>query len=87
MTEQSTDDTERFPPEHECQLCRPLGYRGDEINDHEGIVTVAREDGGTKIIRCCERCADELFDTHDWTSYDVLEQSSADIDRSGGGGE
>jgi hypothetical protein len=73
MSDGSTSDTKRFPPESECQLCRLLDYRGDEINDHNGICTIAREDGGTKIIRCCKRCADELFGTHDWTSYEDLD--------------
>lgn len=70
---------ECFPPEHECQLCRPLDYRGDDINDREGIVTIAREDGGTKTIHCCKRCADGLFGTHDWTSYDRLETRDVGI--------
>lgn len=54
----------------ECQLCRPLDYRGDEIAEPEGMVTVEREDGGTKIIHCCRRCADELFTGHDFSEYD-----------------
>jgi len=72
--------TERFPPKHECQLCRPLEYRGDDINDREGVVTVTREDGGTKTIHCCKRCADELFGTHDWTSYDELDAQAVGTD-------
>ena len=50
---------ERIPDE--CQLCRLLDYRGDAINAPEGIDEVARDDGGTKLIHCCERCARELF--------------------------
>lgn len=56
----------------ECQLCRLHDYRGDEINKPEGIATVPREDGGTKTIHCCERCADELWDEHDFTPYSQL---------------
>jgi len=70
MSDSYVGDTERFPPEHECQLCRPLEYRGDDINDREGIVTIRQEDGGIKTIHCCERCADELFGVHNWTSSD-----------------
>lgn len=55
----------------ECQLCRPLDYRGDEINSPEGMTAVARDDGGTKIIHCCRRCADELFTNHDFTRYEL----------------
>lgn len=73
MDDKDTSGTNHFPPEHECQLCRPLDYRGDDINAKQGIVTIAREDGGTKTIHCCERCADELFESHDWTSYDDLD--------------
>jgi len=79
-SEQSSSGTERFPPKHECPLCRLLNYRGDDINDREGIVTVAREDGGTKTIHSCKRCADELFGTHDWTSYEDLDDRSVDTD-------
>ena len=67
----SAGDTERYPPRHECELCRLLDYRGDNINGHNGIVTITREDGGTKTIRCCKRCADELFDSHDWMPNNV----------------
>lgn len=70
------DGSKRFPPESECQLCRPLGYRGDEINDKQGVVTIARDGGGTETIHCCERCADELWKSHDWTSYDDLDNWS-----------
>lgn len=79
--------TERFPPEHECQLCRLLDYRDDEINDRAGIVTVAREDGGTKTIHACERCPDELFGAHDWTSYDDLDDRYEDTDTDDTGGD
>jgi len=65
-----TGGTERFSAEHECQLCRLRDYRGDDINDRGGIVTTHREGGGTKTIHCCERCADELFGVHNWTSHD-----------------
>jgi len=80
VTDGGTDmgGTERFPPEHECQLCRPLDYRRDDINDREGIVTIRREDGGIKIIHSCERCADELFGAHDWTSYGDVDDRSVD---------
>lgn len=52
------------PIPEECQLCRLLDYRGDEINEPEGSVTVAREDGGDKFVYCCRRCSEEMFD-HD----------------------
>ena len=71
-----SDGTERYPPKHECELCRLLDYRGGDINDHSGIVTVPRDDGGIKTIDCCERCADELFETSNWTSYDDLDDPS-----------
>jgi hypothetical protein len=54
----------------ECQLCRPLDYRGDEINEPEGMVEVGRDDGGTKIIHCCERCAHELFSSPGFSAYE-----------------
>lgn len=54
----------------ECQLCRILDYRGKEINNPEGMTEVARADGGTKIIHCCERCCDELFDMRLFSRYD-----------------
>jgi hypothetical protein len=73
VSESSSSESTRFPPEHECQLCRLLGYREDDINDREGIATIAREGGGTKAIHCCKRCADELFETHDWTEYAELD--------------
>ena len=76
----SEDGSERFPPEYECQLCRPLNYRGDDINDKAGIVTISREDGGTKTIHCCRRCPDELFPSHNWTSYEDLDGRSVDTD-------
>lgn len=60
----------------ECQLCRLLDYRGDDINEPEGMATVSREDGGTKIIWCCERCADELWPTHDFTATGELESGA-----------
>ena len=70
----SDDDTsaggsERDSIPDECQLCRLLDYRGDEINEPEGMVEVSRDDGGTKIVHCCERCADELFTTPGFTRY------------------
>jgi len=76
MSNQYRDGTERYPPKHECELCRLLDYRGDDINDRSGIVTVRRDDGGIKTIDCCERCADELFETSNWTSYDDLDDPS-----------
>lgn len=78
--ETSSGGNERFPPKDECELCRLLDYRGREINDRDGIVTIAREDGGTKTIHCCKRCADELFGVHDWTDYDDLEGCSLDAE-------
>jgi len=72
------DETKRYPPEHECQLCRALDYRGDDINDREGVLTIRREDGGIKAIHCCERCADELFGDHNWTSYDDVDSHPVD---------
>lgn len=59
----------------DCQLCRLLDYRGNEIKEPEGIATVAREDGGTKTIHCCRRCADELWSTHDFSSYGELTEA------------
>lgn len=61
-------DAREVLPE-ECQLCRPMDYRGDEINPPGGIVTVRNDDGGLKLVHCCERCADELFDDHDFATY------------------
>lgn len=55
----------------ECQLCRLLDYRGDDINEPEGQTAIAREDGGTKIIWCCERCHDELFGTPDFSPMEA----------------
>jgi len=78
MTGNTEVSTNRFPPEHECELCRLLDYRGDGINDRDGIVTIFREDGGTKAIHCCERCADELFGSHNWTGYDDLDERLVD---------
>jgi hypothetical protein len=31
-----------------------------------------------KTIYCCERCADEFFGTHNWTSYDDIADCSMD---------
>jgi len=64
----------------ECQLCRLLGYRGDDINDPEGKVRVARDDGGTKIIHCCRRCPDELFTSHDFSRYDPVVDIGGKLD-------
>ncbi|WP_135666647.1 hypothetical protein [Halorhabdus rudnickae] len=55
----------------ECQLCRPLEYRGEDLNSPEGMVEIARIDGGAKIIHCCRRCAEELFTNPDFTEYDT----------------
>jgi hypothetical protein len=44
----------------ECQLCRPLDYRGDEINAPSHSIEVRREDGGIKIVYLCQRCAAEM---------------------------
>ena len=64
----------RIDRDNECQLCRPLDYRDEEINEPEGIATVKREDGGMKTIHCCKRCADGLWgeDEHDWTAYESV---------------
>jgi len=60
----------RVERDNECQLCRLLDYRGDEINGPEGTVVIPRDDGGLKTIHCCERCADELWgDESGWTPY------------------
>jgi len=69
--DRSTSDTERETIPEECQLCRLLDYRGDDINEPEGMVEVARDDGGTKIVHSCERCAHELFrGGGGWTAYE-----------------
>lgn len=53
----------------ECQLCRLMDYRDDEINPPGGIVTMSNADDDLKLVHCCERCADELFDDHDFAPY------------------
>ncbi|AHG00940.1 hypothetical protein HALLA_11930 [Halostagnicola larsenii XH-48] len=64
-------ERENLPPQ--CQLCQLLDYRGDFINEPEGMVEVARDDGGSKIVHCCERCAEELFDDPEFTAYECCE--------------
>ena len=78
MTDESTtptDDneltvTDRDKIPEECQLCRPRGYRNNEIGHPEGMVEVTRDDGGTKIVHCCRRCSNELFSNPDFSTYD-----------------
>lgn len=65
----------------ECQLCRPLDYRGDEINEPEGMAEVGREDGGTKIVHCCGRCAVELFDGRLFSFYGATSEGGQINDR------
>lgn len=55
---------------NECQLCRLLDYRGDDINAPTHSIEVAREDGGTKIVYLCERCAEEMG----WADDPTLER-------------
>jgi hypothetical protein len=59
-----------------------LGYRGNEINEPEGIATIPEEDGGTKTIHCCQRCPDELWDDHEWTPYESVETDGGEPDGS-----
>lgn len=73
MSDKSSGLPTKVERDNECQLCRLLDYRDDEINEPEGIATIPREDGGTKTIHCCERCPDELWDEHDWTPYESIE--------------
>jgi len=61
----------------ECQLCRLLEYRGDEINAPSHSIEVRREDGGIKIVYLCQRCASEMGWDDDPT-LDRLEQIQAD---------
>lgn len=57
--------------DNECQLCRLLDHRSEEINEPEGTVVIPRDDGGLKTIHCCYRCADELWGNESgWTPYD-----------------
>lgn len=53
-------DDEGIP--EECQLCRPLDYRGDDINEPTLTTLIARDDGGTKFVYHCRRCGEELWD-------------------------
>lgn len=55
-----TAGTDRGCIPGECQLCRLLDYRGDEVNGPTLSIEVRREDGGVKIVFLCERCADEM---------------------------
>jgi len=70
-TERSRGLPVRVERDNECQLCRLLDYRDDEINEPQGTVVIPRDDGGLKTIHCCERCADELWgDESGWMPYD-----------------
>lgn len=44
----------------ECQLCRLLDYRGDDINDPTHSTMIANDGGGIKFIYACRRCFEEM---------------------------
>lgn len=63
----------------ECQLCRLLEYRGDEINEPSHSIEVSREDGGIKIVYLCQRCANEMGWADDPT-LDPLDLGAGAVD-------
>jgi hypothetical protein len=79
----SEGGVEREKTPDECELCRLVGYRGDTISEPEGMVIVAREDGGTKIVHCCEGCSDEVFSAPVFCEYDwsVEPENQQEADR------
>lgn len=76
--EETTEDVAEIPDE--CQLCRPNGYRGDQINAPDGSVTVARDDGGPKFVYCCRRCAGETFSSEPGDSFTPIDTETAGTD-------
>lgn len=76
----SAAHTARVGIPDECQLCRLLDYRGDDINEPTHSTEIATAEGGTKIIYHCERCSLELWGTDETDPLtDPIEERGCDV--------